>query len=106
MYDLTWARQVVRSWAVLCTRAQLLSGEFTAFQEDLGLSDKKITLEDALTYTLAASQGSAEATRAWNAFKKMERRAPWKQFATEDSFRDILVLGLRRGRLYRQACLF
>jgi len=106
MYDLTWSRGIVRDWANMCTRAQLLAQEFDQFQDDLGVTFEKLTLEDALTFTVAASQNIPEAGKAWDRFKRLVRKAPWKQFLDEEAFRDVLLIGLRKGKAWRQASIF
>jgi len=101
VYDLSWARQRVEDFLVLCTRAQLVGRDFIAWQERFEVKNP-IPLVDCLVFALAVSQGDADAHTLWENAKRLIKKPMNGGKPVENVYRDLYLIGYRKGRRWHQ----
>lgn len=112
-YDESWAHDIVSSWAVLCTRTQLLSVHYCRAMENLGgyfrLRTADTLLQD-LVFCVIAQKTSPAMRRAWRTIKACAKRRnqPIKQLekALIPAYIDVRANALKFYRLKQQLEMF
>jgi hypothetical protein len=83
-----------------------LKSEFELYQASYEVK-KPVDFEEALVYTLAASQGDSTAARAWNKVKRLGKPCgAEKESDVDNLWKTIYRYGLAKGRRWRQTSLF